>query len=111
VDGTAVTLYRVGIDPTKLASAPDITPGEGAAVGDALQLLAQDGFQTMTDTVAVDASGRIRQVDEVVTFADGAVATLDTTPSNFDCAAKVVLPGALAPTASQPCGTPPITAP
>jgi hypothetical protein len=111
VDGTAVTLYRVGIDPTKLAAAPGITPGERAAVADALRLLAQDGFQTMTDTVAVDASGRIRQVDEVVTFADGAVATFDTTLSNFGCAATVVLPGAPSPTTAQPCGTPTITAP
>ncbi len=111
VDGTPVTLYRVSIDPTKLTAAPGITPGEEAAVADALRLLAQDGFQTMTDTVGVDGSGRIRQVDEVVTFADGAIATGHTTLSNFDCAATVVLPGTRPPAGTTPCGTPPITAP
>ena len=111
VDGTPVTIYRVSIDPTKLTAAPGITPGEEAAVADALRLLAQDGFETMTDTVAVDGSGRIRQVDEVVTFADGAVATEHTTLSNFDCAATVVLPGTPPPATNSPCGTPPITAP
>jgi hypothetical protein len=111
VDATPVTIYRVGIDPTKLTAAPGSTPGEEAAVADALRLLAQDGFQTMTDTVAVDGSGRIRQVDEVVTFADGAIATEHTTLSNFDCAATVVLPGTQPPAANSRCGTPPITAP
>jgi hypothetical protein len=111
VDGAPVTLYRVSVDPTKLTGAPGVTPGEAAAVADALRLLAQDGFQSMTDTVAVDAAGRIRQTDEVVTFADGAVATLHTTLSNFDCAPTVVLPGAPEPTVPGPCGTPPVTAP
>jgi len=111
VDGAPVTLYRVSVDPTKLTGAPGVTPDEAAAVADALRLLARDGFQTMTDTVAVDAAGRVRQTDEVVTFADGAVATLRTTLSNFDCAATVVLPGAQVPTVAGPCGTPPVTAP
>ncbi len=111
VDGAPVTIYRVSVDPTKLTGAPGVTPDEAAAVADALRLLAQDGFQTMTDTVAVDGAGRIRQTDEVVTFADGAVATLHTTLSNFDCAPTVVLPGAEVPAVARPCGTPPVTAP
>jgi hypothetical protein len=111
VDGAPVTLYRVSIDPAKLTGAAGITPEEAAAVGDALRLLTQDGFQTMTDTVAVDAAGRIRQVDEVVSFADGGVASLHTTLSNFECAATVVLPGTPKPTVAGPCLTPPVTAP
>jgi hypothetical protein len=111
VDGVAVTLYRVTVDPTRLASAPGITPGESAAVADALRLLAQDGSPPMTDTLAVDDSGRIREIDQVVTFADGAVATQHTTLSNFDCAPTVVLPGTPPPAVAGPCGTPPVTAP
>jgi hypothetical protein len=111
VGGAAVTLYRVAVDPTRLAGAPGITAGESTAVADALRLLAQDGSPSMIDTVAVDDSGRIREIDQVVTFADGAVATQHTTLSNFDCAPTVVLPETPPPTGAGPCGTPPVTAP
>jgi hypothetical protein len=102
VDGVSVTYYRVSVDPTKLLGEPGTTPQEAAAVQTALQVLNGAGFNDMTDTVAIDGEGHIRDVTEIVSFADGGVVTSETTLSDFGCAATVVLPGVQSPTTTAP---------
>ena len=104
VDGVPVTLYRVSVDPTKLVGMAGTTPEEASALEDALGLLARSGFEAMTDTVAIDGSGRIRAVTDVVTFADGGVVTNRTTLSDFGCAPTVALPGTTSTTSAASCG-------
>jgi hypothetical protein len=107
LDGASVTYYQVVVDPTKLFSSAATTPEEAGAVQAALQLLSNNGYRTMQDTVAVDGSGHIRGIVELVTFSDGGVVSEHTTFSNFGCAATVVLPNAASPpTTLAPCKTP-----
>jgi hypothetical protein len=107
LDGAPVTYYRVSVDPTKLAGVAGTTPEDTSALQDALQLLSQHGFEAMTDTVAVDQHDDIRSITQIVTFADGGVATQRTTFSGFGCAPTVVLPGTSTPTTvAPPCKQP-----
>jgi len=107
LNGVPVTYYRVSVDPTKLLSQSGSTPQEDAAVQAALQLLSDRGYEGITDAVAVDGDGHIRELTEVVPFADGGVVTSESAFSDFGCAATVVVPGAQSPTTTTaPCPSP-----
>jgi hypothetical protein len=93
VDGNPVTIYRVGVDPSKLPSEPGITAGEAAALRQALGVLERSDFRAMTDTIAVDHQGLIRQLTETVVFRDGATVVQTVSISNFGTAPTVQLPG------------------
>ena len=93
VDGVPVTVYQVTIDPAQQADAPGATPEEAAAIRDALDVLQQQGYRGMTDTVSIDGAGYIRQLVAVASFTDGAIQTSEATLSDFGCAGRVLMPG------------------
>jgi hypothetical protein len=80
VGGVPVTDYRVTVDPTKLAQVPGLSADQHETVDEALSALGQDGYRSMTDQVAVDAHGYIRQITEVVTYNSSPAEELAITP-------------------------------
>jgi hypothetical protein len=107
VDGVSVTYYRVAVDPSKLVDAPGMTADEIATVDAAVGVLQQQGYTGTEARVALDATGYIRQVTSVASFADGGTVTLASTFSNFGCAGTVTMPGEpIAPPPPPNCTSP-----
>lgn len=91
VDGVPVTNYRVTLDPSAM---PDgVTPEEAAAITQARQILAADGFVHTVQDVSVDAEGLVRHTTSVAVFSDGGTMTSDNAFSQFGCAGAVAVPG------------------
>jgi hypothetical protein len=103
VDGTAVTQYQVSLDPTQLANTPGVTPEEATAIGNAIQVLQQQGLTGVEVKISIDASGYIRETRSVASFSDGGTVILDATFSDFGCAGTVLMPGQSGP-ATPPAG-------
>lgn len=103
VDGVAVTVYRVTLDPAQQATVPGATPEEATTIADALAVLQQQGYTGTTVTVSIDAAGYIRQTISVASFSDGVTQTSETTFSDFGCAGTVLMPGQTGP-AAPPSG-------
>jgi hypothetical protein len=93
VDGVAVTVYSVSVDPSELASGPGVSAEETDTATAAWQVLEAQGYTGTTDTVSVDGAGYIRQVRSVANFSDGGTVVLTVTLSNFGCAGTVLMPG------------------
>ncbi len=110
VDGVAVTVYQVTLDPAQQATVPDATPQQAMTITDALVVLKQQGYTGTTVKVSIDAAGYIRETVSVASFADGVTQTSEATFSDFGCAGKVLMPGQSGPTASPPgCVSPDTT--
>ena len=93
VDGVAVTIYQVRLDPAQEANVAGTTPDEATAIHDALGVLQNQGYSGTTVKVSIDGAGFIRATESVASFTDGATQTVDVTLSNFGCAGKVLMPG------------------
>jgi hypothetical protein len=93
VDGVAVTIYQVSLDPAQEANVPGTTSEEATAIRDALALLQHQGYTGTSAKVSIDDAGYIRETVSVASFTDGATQTTDVTFSNFGCAGKVLMPG------------------
>jgi hypothetical protein len=93
VDGVAVTIYQVSLDPAQEANVPGTTSEEATAIRDALTLLQHEGYTGTSVKVSIDDAGYIRETVSVASFTDGATQTTDVTFSNFGCAGKVLMPG------------------
>jgi hypothetical protein len=93
VNGVPVTDYQVAVDPTQIASEPDITTEESTTATAAIGILHDQGYTGTTDTVSIDGSGFIREVNSVAHFSDGGTVVLDVTLSDFGCAGTVLMPG------------------
>ena len=93
VGGTPVTDYLVDISPAAQADPPGATSPETEAIQSALGELAVQGYTGTKVTIAIDASGYIRQTVSVAQFSDGATQTTRVDFSNFGCAGHVLMPG------------------
>ena len=102
VDGVAVTIYQVSLDPAQQANVPGTTPEEATAIGDALALLQKQGYSGTTIKVSIDDAGYIRQTVSVASFTDGVTQTQETTLSDFGCAGTVLMPGQQGATSPPP---------
>jgi hypothetical protein len=98
VDGDPVTTYQVAVDPTQLTNEPNVTPAEVATETAAVSVLQSAGYTGTTDSISVDASGFIREVDSVARFSDGGTVVLDVILTNIGCAGTVLMPGQSGPT-------------
>jgi hypothetical protein len=107
VDGVAVTIYQVSLDPAQQANVPGTTAQEAIAIGDALALLQKQGYSGTTVKVSIDDAGYIRQTVSVASFTDGASQTNETTLSDFGCAGTVLMPGQQGATSPPPGCTSP----
>ncbi len=103
VDGAAVTIYQVALDPAQEATVPGTTPDEATALSAALSLLQQQGYTGTTVKVSIDDAGYIRQTVSVAAFSDGVTQTQTVTFSDFGCAGTVLMPGQQGAT-SPPAG-------
>src|SRR4051794_6182725 len=86
IDGVAVTNYTVDVDLHQLVHSAGLSADETTTILDALGVLDQEGYQGTSDSVSVDATGMIRKVVSVTSFADGGTVTHDATYSDFGCA-------------------------
>jgi hypothetical protein len=102
VDGVAVTVYEVTLDPAQEAAAPGTTSQEATAITAALGVLKDQGYTGTTVTVSIDGAGFVRKTVSVASFADGATQSQAVTLSNFGCAGKVLMPGARGSSAPPP---------
>jgi len=93
VDGTAVTVYQVTLDPAEQAVVPGATAEETSAIQSALALLAQQGYTGTTVQISIDAAGFVRRTVSTANFSDGVTQTTDVTFWNFGCAGQVLMPG------------------
>ena len=103
VDGTAVSVYRVTLNPAEEVDVPGITPVEATTINDALAVLKKVGYTGSNVQVSIDGSGYIRQVIETAEFSDGSTVVSEGTFSDFGCAGKVLMPGQQG-TATPPAG-------
>jgi hypothetical protein len=110
VDGVAVTIYQVSLNPAQEANVPGTTTEEATAIRDALALLQGQGYSGTTVKVSIDDAGYIRETVSVASFTDGATQTADVTFSNFGCAGKVLMPGEQGATSPPPGCVSPDTA-
>jgi hypothetical protein len=103
VDGAPVTVYKVGVDISKLLGLPGISTEEATTISNALGVLKTNGYTGTTVDVSVDTSGFIRETRSVAQFSDGGTVVSDVTFSNFGCAGTVLMPGQTGPN-SPPAG-------
>jgi len=113
VDGEPVTVYRVSVDPSRLADVAGLSTEEAKTIADALSVLRGQGFTGNTTDVSVDAQGYVVHTVSVNHFADGGAVTSVDTFSAFGCAGAVQLPGRPAATSTGTCAgtTAPTTLP
>ena len=101
VNGTPVTVYRVGVSPAREAQVSAASPEEQATINAALASLATQGYTGTTVTISIDAEGYVLESDSTANFSDGGTADLTATFSDFGCAGTVLMPG------QQGSGVPP----
>ncbi len=97
VGGRPVTVYEVGIDPSRLADLPGLSSDERTAITEALDLMRREGYTDTRVRVSVDDAGFIRRAASTDRYQDGGSVTLLATYTNFGCAGTVTLPGQSAP--------------
>ena len=91
VDGVAVTIYQVSIEPG--ANIPGLNAEQSQTIADADAVLQAQGYTGSTILVSIDASGFIRQTRSTAHFADGSTGGSEDTFSDFGCAGTVLMPG------------------
>lgn len=91
VNGVAVTVYQVSIDPGAIV--PGVNAEQAKTIADASAVLQAQGYTGTTDLISIDASGFIRQTRSVAHFADGSTDASEATFSDFGCAGTVLMPG------------------
>ena len=91
VDGVAVTIYRVSIEPG--TNIPGLNAEQSQTIADADAVLQAQGYTGSTILVSIDASGFIRQTRSTAHFADGSTGGSEDTFSDFGCAGTVLMPG------------------
>ena len=93
VDGVAVTIYQVSLDPSQEPPASTLTAQEAETISASHAVLQAQGYLGMTVQVSIDASGYIRQTHSIARFADGSSTSNEDTFSDFGCAGTVLMPG------------------
>ena len=91
VDGVAVTIYQVSIEPG--ANIPGLNAEQSQTIADADAVLQAQGYTGSTILVSIDTSGFIRQTRSTAHFADGSTGGSEDTFSDFGCAGTVLMPG------------------
>jgi len=93
VNGVAVREYQVDVDARRMLDRPGLTAEEIKTATAAIALLEQQGYQTTTVRLSVDANGYVRRTQTSVRFADGVTVDADVTLSDYGCSTVSVGPG------------------
>jgi hypothetical protein len=92
VNGEPVTVYRVSVEPERLASVPGLSDEQHQTIEAALAVLKQEGLTGNTTDVSVDARGFVVRTLSTNNFADGGSVVGDNTLSAFGCAGAIQMP-------------------
>lgn len=93
VDGVAVTVFQITIDPAQEAQIPGLNPEESATITQAQTVLKKNGYIGTTVKVSIDGAGYIRETQSAASFLDGSVLDSQSVFSDFGCAGEVLMPG------------------